>query len=65
MINLEIEMKELGREHPTNTHNKRPLIRASHVCHRHRAAGRNQQVKEYTHTHTHTHTQTHTLHPAI
>ena len=62
MIDSEIEMKGLGRKHPANTHNKRSLIRSSHVCDRRRAAGRNQQVKEYkhTHTHTHTHTQTHT-----
>ena len=56
MIDSEIEMKELGRKHPANTHNKRSLIRTSHVCHRRRAAGRNQQVEEYKHTHTHTHT---------
>ena len=53
MIDSEIEMKELGRKHPANTHNKRSLIRTSHVCHRRRAAGRNQQVEEYKHTHTH------------
>ena len=47
-------------EAPNNTHNKRLLIRTSHVCHRRRAAGRNQQVKEYKHTHKHTHTHTHT-----
>ena len=44
-------MKELGRS-PQNTHNKRSLIRTSHVCQRRRAAGRNQQVEEYKHTHT-------------
>ena len=54
MIDSEIEMKELGRKHPTNTHSKRSLIRTSHVCHRRRAAGRNHQVEEYKHTHTHT-----------
>ena len=53
-------MKGLGRKHPANTHNKRSLIRSSHVCDRRRAAGRNQQVKEYKHTHTHTHTHKHT-----
>ena len=53
MIDSEIEMKGLGRKHPANTHNKRSLIRISHVCHRRRAAGRNQQVEEYKHTHTH------------
>ena len=37
-----------------NTVNKRWLIRTSHLCHRRRAAGRNQQVEEYKHTHTHT-----------
>ena len=52
MIDSEIEMKELGRKHPANTHNKRSLIRTSHVCHRHRAAGRNQQVEEYKDTYT-------------
>ena len=50
-IDSEIEMKELGRS-PQNTHNKRLLIRTSHVCQRLRAAGRNQQVEEYKHTHT-------------
>ena len=39
---------------PRNTHNKRSLIRTSHICHRCRAAGRNQQVEEYKHTHIHT-----------
>ena len=52
MIDSEIEMKELGRKHPTNTHSKRSLIRTSHVCHRRRAARRNHQVEEYKHTHT-------------
>ena len=52
MIDSEIEMKELGRKHPTNTHSKRSLIRTSHVCHRRRAAGRNHQAEEYKHTHT-------------
>ena len=52
-------------EAPSNTRNKRSLIRTSHVYHRRRAARRNQQVEEYkhtqyTHTHTHTHTQSHT-----
>ena len=37
---------------PRNTHNKRSLIRTSHICHRCRAAGRNQQVEEYKHTQT-------------
>ena len=54
MIDSEIEMKGLGRKHPANTHNKRSLIRTSHVCHRRRAARRNQHVEEYKHTHTHT-----------
>ena len=31
---------------------KRSLIRTSHVYHRRRAAGRNQQVEDYKHTHT-------------
>ena len=56
MIDSEIEMKGLGRKHPANTHNKRLMIRTSHVCDRRRVAGRNQQVEEYTNTHTHTHT---------
>ena len=43
-------------ESPNNTHNKRSLIRTSHVCNRRREAGRNQQVEEYKQTHTHTHT---------
>ena len=60
MIDLEIEMKELGRKHPTNTHSKRSLIQTSHVCHRRRTAGRNHQVEEYKHTHTHTYTHKHT-----
>ena len=66
MIDLEIEMKQLGRKHPTNTHNKRSLIHTCHVCHRRRAVGRNHQVEQYkytltrTHTHTHAHTHTHT-----
>ena len=45
-------------ETPNNTHVL--LIRTSHVCHRPRAAGRNQQVEEYKHTHTHTHPPPHT-----
>ena len=52
-------------EAPSNTHNKRSLIRTSQVCHRHLAVGRSQQVKEYKHTHTYTHTHTphtHTTH---
>ena len=49
-------MMELGITQSTDTHNKRSLIRTSHVCQRHRAAGRNQQVEGYKHTHTHTHT---------
>ena len=53
MIDLEIEMKGLGRKQPVNTHNKRSLIRTSHVCHRRRAARRNQHVEEHKHTHTH------------
>ena len=53
MIDSEIEMKGLGRKHPANTHSKTSLIRTSHVCHRRRAAGRNQQVEGYQHTHTH------------
>ena len=52
MIDSETEMKGLGRKQPTNTHNKKSLIRTSHVCHKCRAAGRSQQVEEYTHTHT-------------
>ena len=58
MIDSEIQMKQLGRMHRTNTHNKRSLIRTSHVSHRRHAAGRNHQVEEYKHTHTHTHTHT-------
>ena len=38
---------------PSNTHNKRSLIRTSQVCHRRLAVGRSQQVEEYKHTHTH------------
>ena len=44
-------MKGLGRKHPANTQNKTSLIRTSHVCHRRRAARRNQQVEGYKHTH--------------
>ena len=43
-------MMELGITQSTDTHNKRSLIRISHVCQRHRAAGRNQQVEGYKHT---------------
>ena len=50
-------------ETPNNTHVL--LIRTSHVCHRPRAAGRNQQVEECKHTHTHTPTHTHTHAHAI
>ena len=57
MIDSEIKIKGLGRKHRANTHNKRSLIRTSHVYHRRRAAGRNQQVEEYKHTHTRTHTR--------
>ena len=46
-------------ETPNNTHVL--LIRTSHVCHRPRAAGRNQQVEEYKHTHPHTHTHAHAI----
>ena len=53
MIDSEIEMKGLGRRHPTDTHNKRSLTQTSHVCHRRRAARRNQQVEEYKHKHIH------------
>ena len=53
-------MMELGITQSTDTHNKRSLIRTSHVCQRHRAAGRNQHVEGYKHTHTHTHTHTET-----
>ena len=59
MINLEIELKGLGRGHLANTHSKTSLIRTSHVCQRRCAAGRNQQVEGYKHTHTHTHIHTH------
>ena len=45
-------MMELGITQSNDTHNKRLLIRTSHVCQRLRAAGRNQQVEEYKHTHT-------------
>ena len=45
-------------EAPRNTHNKRSLIRTSHVCHRRHSAGRDQVVEEYKHTHTHTHART-------
>ena len=40
------------QKHPENAHNKRSLIRTSHVYHRCRAAGRNQQVEKHKHTHT-------------
>ena len=60
MIDSEIEMKQLGRKHPPNTHIERSLIHTCHASHRHRAAGRNHQVEEYKHTYTHTHTHTHT-----
>ena len=48
----DMAMMELGITQSTDTHNKRSLIRTSHVCQRHRAAGRNQQVEGYKHTHT-------------
>ena len=47
-------MMEFGITQSADTHNKRSLILTSHVCQRHRAAGRNQQVEGYKHTHTHT-----------
>ena len=50
-------------EAPNNAHNKRSLIRSSHICQRRREAGRNQQVEEYNHINTHTHTHTHTHTP--
>ena len=53
MIDSETEIKGLGRKHTANTHNKTSLIRTSHICHRRRAAGRNQEVEGYKHTHTH------------
>ena len=46
-------------EAPSNIHNKRSLIRTTHVCHRRLAVGRSQQVKEYKHPHTNAHTHTH------
>ena len=46
-------MKELGRSTQKMLTTK---DRSSHVYHRCRAAGRNQQVEEHKHTHTHTHT---------
>ena len=45
-------MMELGITQSTDTRNKRSSIRTSHVCQRHRAAGRNQQVEGYKHKHT-------------
>ena len=63
MIDSEIEMKELGKlrdKAPRNTHNKRSMIRTSHVCHRRLVGGRSQQAEEDKHKHTHTHTHTHT-----
>ena len=39
MIDSEMEMKGLGREHTANTHSKASLVRASHVCRGRRAAG--------------------------
>ena len=56
----DMAMMELGITQSTDTHNKRSLIRTSHVFHRCRAAGINQQVEVYKHTHIHTHTHTHT-----
>ena len=53
-------MMELGITQSTDTHNKISLIRTSHVCQRHREAGRNKLVEGYKHTQTHTHTHTHT-----
>ena len=50
---------ELGITQSTDTHNKRSLIRTSHVCQRHRAAGRNQQVEGYKHTHSRVATPNH------
>ena len=55
MIDSEMEMKGLGREHTANTHSKASLVRASHVCRGRRAAGGDQQVEGYKRTHTHTH----------
>ena len=55
MIDSEMEWRNLA-EARSNTHNKRSLIRTPHICHRRRAAGRNQQVEEYKNTHTRTYT---------
>ena len=53
------------QKHPENTHNKRSLIRTSHIYLRCRVARRNQQVEKYKHTHTHTHTHTQYTKPNI
>ena len=58
MIDSEIEMQNLA-EAPRNTHNKRSLIRTSHVCHR-RYEYKYTHTYTYTHIHIHTHTHTHT-----
>ena len=55
-------MMELGRKHPTNIHNTRPLIRALKYVLDILQTEEAIMVEEYkqTNTHTHTHTHTHT-----
>ena len=56
MIDSEMEMKGLGREHTANTHSKASLVRASHVCRGRRAAGGGANRWRGISTRTHTHT---------
>ena len=60
MIESEIEMKKLGRKHPSNTHRKRSLIRTSHVdtdVVQPEETPRWKSINTHTHTHTHTRNQ--------
>ena len=54
---MEVKYDRLGNlaEAPSNTRNKRSLIRTSQVYHRPLAVGRSQQVKEYKYINTYTH----------
>ena len=59
----DMEMKELGRKHPTNIHNTRSLIRTLKYVLDILQTEEAFTVEEYKHTHKHTHT--HTNHSTI
>ena len=56
----DMEMMELGRKHPTNIHNTRPLIRALKYVLDILQTEEAIMVEEYKHKHKHKHTHTHT-----